>query len=631
MSAAVARSLDPWVFRQCEEAPGELFSAPLQVLGEDSPALDFSRFVLLSDGHRMKFVHVSKNIAAKTCALRPFDVISAQMISVAPDDGAPRMYLFDYEVLYAHLDEMLGRPVAFETADHDPGAAAVRIPERVIQRSARVGDGCEASSSSALETAGEPHCFAERHPASEETRDSQEEGEGLCRREEPLSHGPFQRISELKLKDRYFTLRVKIVAKEEIRPLKTREGNAFSVKLRDESGSIKGTFGKSTSERFFPLITVGSVYSISCGSVEYALADSLFGYQIIFNDTTAVTELATDLQLPTDTVEAVRFGHLANFRLNATVDVIAMVIDAGAPTSVTLKNGGTKRFRKLRLMDESGLLVETCIWGDRADSLSLEPGVIYHMRELKVKEYRGSRNLLIEDYSHVVECRSDAACTARFRRWAGRNRGHIQQLIERSDSRKNLVISMFSPLELSPITAFKAETDEFFRRERNYAQRKYFYATVFVVGISKKLFYESCDQLDCKKKVAQVSGGFYCEKCQRLVPVARKQFMCDLVLSDASGFIFARAFSNEICRTIFDQSVDSLAELDPADEDNYCNFLKKNYFREYLVKLMLRKEVYDQNSRVSAEVMSIERLEKPDVISKVCISLLSQLANCKDA
>lgn len=56
------------------------------------------------------------------------------------------------------------------------------------------------------------------------------------------------------------------------------------------------------------------------------------------------------------------------------VDVIGIIVELGQVASVPLKTGGQKQRRNVMIGDETGLKIQTTLWGTLANNLDLQMG-----------------------------------------------------------------------------------------------------------------------------------------------------------------------------------------------------------------------------------------------------------------
>ena len=150
-----------------------------------------------------------------------------------------------------------------------------------------------------------------------------------------------------------------------------------------------------------------------------------------------------------------------------------------------------------------------------------------------------------------------------------------------------------------------------------------------VFSISKKVCYFSCGIRDCKKKISEHNGALYCDKCQKYIKAPKLRFMADLGISDSTGAVYPRIFGNENCIDFFGKNIHEIEEMGAKDEEILHNFLKKHQFREFIIRIMVRKELYEGEERNSYEILRIEPVDRDDVLKKLNLSLLGLVGGSK--
>ena len=616
--------LDTAIFHRSltlKESPTE---GAVQVLLPPSESSEPRKFILISTGLIMRYVFLAPDVVAKVEKLKSFDIISARLNLPSPEEDPIRLQLTSFELLASDVDSIIGSPTQVLAG---AGAPSLRLePPKAREKFPEVGEPREYA---VVERRGTVEQLSDNEilPKSEETKDSHgDHGDSFHLSRRDSSDGSdFTRISELNHGNSSFQLKARVVNKEPLRPLKRGEGSTFAIRIRDRSGSIRCIFTRALAGKFHATIREGSVYTFSGGRVELAPNGSVFALQVNFNDSANILAQPDDPSLPNTDKNFVRLANLPCLKLNAVVDVLAAMLDHGTTADIALKNGGTKRIKKMRVVDADDVPVEVCVWGERADSLQPIPGRLYHFREVKVKEFRGVRNLLMEEYSEMLEAFKETGESEALAAWVSRNPRRFETAPPQEEPRASSSAAEGPPPAYWTLHGLRNDATKFFESEENQSKRRYYHAVVHLMGISKKLFYLSCGLRDCRKKVTEVNGQILCEKCNREVSSPVKRFMSDVALSDASGLMFFRAFSEEICQQLLDVPESRLDEVDPSNEEEFNKFIKKNYFKEYSVRLMLRRDFFDENMRVSAEVVRVEPFEKSESITKVSRSVYSLL------
>ena len=104
------------------------------------------------------------------------------------------------------------------------------------------------------------------------------------------------------------------------------------------------------------------------------------------------------------------------------------------------------------------------------------------------------------------------------------------------------------------------------------------------------------------------------------VAIAKPKDALDLGLADSTGSVFARIFGNENCVDLFGRPIAEVDEMVTQDEEGFYLFLKQHHFNEFIVRVMVRKELYEGEERNSFEVLRIESVEKEEVLRKLALT-----------
>ena len=105
--------------------------------------------------------------------------------------------------------------------------------------------------------------------------------------------------------------------------------------------------------------------------------------------------------------------------------------------------------------------------------------------------------------------------------------------------------------------------------------------------------------------------------------------MADLELVDSHEKLYGRIFGNENCSAIFGNNVEELEALQSVDEELFEEKLKTNYFRDFCVRLMARKDFFEGEEKVGLEITKMVPFDlcTPSIVAKASRHLASLIDN----
>lgn len=436
---------------------------------------------------------------------------------------------------------------------------------------------------------------------------------------------PITKICDLVAKDSGFSVRGRVINKEPIRSFRSGNGQFFSVKIGDGSGIIRGTFFKQAALRCFEQLKEGRVYEFSGGQVESSTRfnTTMVPYEILFRSSCVIRELSDDPMIPRHDNSLSSLSSAFEAPPNSVLDVLAFTAEPPRLLNIALKSGGSKKMLRAKVWDASDRPVDMVAWGERAETLVLNPFSVYLFRGLKVKEFNKERSLLIDALSEILEP-IDCPEFRDLLEWIQVHSSRIRALKEEATPP--------SPVEGPPEEGFRGlgqiieDSLQYFSRGENVGKKRFYNAVGFLSASSRKISYPSCGVSDCKKKVTEGSGAFYCEKCQCVVEIPRQRFMADIEVVDSQGKLFGRVFGDDNCLALFGTPVADLERELKENEEKFVEILRSNYYREFSMKLMARKDCFDGEDKVGFEITKVAPFDStqthPSNLVKTCKSIL---------
>jgi replication factor A1 len=264
---------------------------------------------------------------------------------------------------------------------------------------------------------------------------------------------------------------------------------------------------------------------------------------------------------------------------------------------ITLKNGETKEKRTIHIKDDSGYSIDVTLWGDFAANIELARGSIVIFQDVRVKTFNG-KTLTFIGNSKVILKIPDHPRYKELLTYKNSDRSL-------KDNVKNLGDS--SPAPTIKFIKIKQLVKECSVLEENHENFKlYFTSLAHLTKIGSSLFYDSCDNDGCMKKVFANSVGTYeCERCHKTLEKPKTRFMASLKFSDDSGSIFVIATGEDLCQYIFKRSVDEIRSLQETDQRAFNEFLQESLFEEYRIRLIAKKDSYNSDEKVKYQLIKI--------------------------
>ena len=251
----------------------------------------------------------------------------------------------------------IGEPVKWDTVEVASPGAKKELPSN----SPATGQGTSRTAPSNFE-AGRPSAVSGRPPAAPQNYNPTASS--------PLSSTRATPIEALNPYSSKWIIKVRVVSKGELRQFSNDRGasSVFSFDVCDESGEIRINAWKEIADRLFGMIEAGKTYLISRGQIK--MANKKFSslnnnYEITLGFETQLQEVAAAEQVKaTIHYNFVPIGDIASRPANATVDVMGVVTDVSAASSITSsKSGKELTKRTMKVADDSGSAIELTLWG----------------------------------------------------------------------------------------------------------------------------------------------------------------------------------------------------------------------------------------------------------------------------
>ncbi|KAJ8599856.1 hypothetical protein CTAYLR_005613 [Chrysophaeum taylorii] len=414
-----------------------------------------------------------------------------------------------------------------------------------------------------------------------------------------------------------FTLRARITTKyakkEWNKP--TSQGQLFSIDLADESGEIRGTFFRDLVDRYLNTLEEGKIYIISDSSARIKPANKQWTslsheFEINFGNAT-FEEARDDGSIPVIQGTFIKLRQLARQTPpeGDKVDLVAVVKKADPISSFISKRDNLERKkREVTIVDDSGYDVRLTFWGEVSeqpdDFWERHPVVL--AKGCRVSSFGGLS--LSTSFSGMVkfDVQSDPE-TVRLRRWwaSGGSEATSSPLTNSGTG------GSFAPVPFE----HRGVVDDIKTKNLGFQEKPSYLTFKGTLNFIKpeRMWYEACTNEGCQKKVTQQSDdSWHCEKCQTTLEDCRRRYMVTGTLIDHTAQTWVTAF-NDSALVIFESvTADQIAVYKEEVENHagvFEDYIKGYLFRQFVVKVRVKNEMWQEQSRVKTSIVSIAPLD----------------------
>ena len=355
-------------------------------------------------------------------------------------------------------------------------------------------------------------------------------------------------IRALSLTNSDWTIKARVIQKSTMRNYTNMKGpgKVFNCVLMDScKDEIQGTFFNQAADRFYDMLIQGHVYSFSGGYIKssnrrFSVIDS--DIEISFEKNSMITELADDGRIATVGYNFVPIDHLPKCGINSLVDVCGFITEMDQVTRITSKKGENLIKRTITIMDHTEHSIEVTLWDRLAqmpefDTVDVDDKPIIALKFVKITDF------------NKISLSSDRNATSVVINFTGHE--NAEHLANWKRSRQKIYPSTPLSERKSKDSKFKTTAEIKNEWESNLSMDKTeFFRIIGNVGkISieedRFLWYESCPNNTCKKKVTQDSFGKYnCETCNKTFESCQYRYLTNLAITDCTGTIYVTAFDD---------------------------------------------------------------------------------------
>ena len=437
----------------------------------------------------------------------------------------------------------------------------------------------------------------------------------------------FTLISQLNLYQNRSTIKARVVSKGDIRTWSNAkgEGSLFSVEFLDSSGmDIRATMFKEAVDKFYNLLEVGKVYTVSGGrlkvaNMQYNTCKSNFEMSIDQNSEIHLVDDEGDIQ--SQSFEFVKISDLEQVEEKKNVDVLAVVQEIGDVQSLTSKKNG-KELQKtdLTLVDDSGVQIKLTLWGASAINAKNEIALnqVVAFRRARVSDY-GGKSLSGGDGVFVEPKIPETEALQQWWVSQGSHGGAIKSLSSsgggggKMDSFENRKIitdikkSGMGYSEKGDYICFKAHFS-FLKKDKEGGA-----------------WYPACPNKEepCRQrcKVTQTTdGNWQCDRCHGNYPDCTRRWIFSGTVQDDSASTWVSVFDDQ-AQTLFGGASADEVFAQYENQDLYDSYFAKATHTEWLFKCRVKNELVNDENRLKATVV---RMEPVDYVAE-CSDLLSAI------
>ena len=447
----------------------------------------------------------------------------------------------------------------------------------------------------------------------------------------PGGGGAFRSISELNPYQQRFTIKARVTAKGPMRTWNkpTSSGNLFSVDLLDGSGEIRGTFFKEVADKVFPLLEEGKVYVFQETSGRLKPSNKQYTsipheFEVTFGNVTV--EPADDdgaiARIVGDWKKISMFADGGGPR-EGNVDIVGVIKAAFPAGQITSKRTGQELTkREVVLCDDSGYDVRLTFWGELAlrDDAFFEAQPVLAAKGLRVSDF-GGVSLSSGFGSQLIFDGQEDPESLRLRAWWTEGGGREAPTV---------ALTGASGGSGAP-AAFgdRIVLDDIKGRQLGFGEKPDYVTFKGTLNFVKtdKLWYEACAQEGCQKKVVQNSDGtWHCEKCQATNAECKRRYLMSSTFVDDSAQSWVSAFNDHATKIFLGVNADDLAaykEEVENEDGKFEDYMKQFLFKQYVVKVRVKSEVWQEQSRVKASIVDIFDLdyvaESRDILAALAV------------
>lgn len=563
----------------------------------------------LSDGFFKENFIVFPNIVDNFKQLvQPNDILEVGVVK--KDSSSNFLLIFDFKVVYSKVKKLVGNPRNYQAGSINNNGSN-SIPDEVIFG----GD-------DDLVTNQNVPAKGNQKADQGQNGDAALSGRKVAYRIESDDEGEdkdhFTEIVNLNHYDRSFKIRGRVIKKAPMKTFKTKDGRdgcVFNMVIKDETRDIQVTFFNDVANKFYDVIEEGKIYSIADAEIRNAgkFNNTNNKFELSISERSVIKRLPDIKEISNFNFKFVKLSDIEHKSEGEVFDVIAIVEDPGAIKDMALRTGETKELRKIRIRDDSNYAIDLSFWGQQARDADFQRNMIVIFQDIRVKRYANTKTLAFSQNSSFITKIPDHPRYKELLLFKNSNKNTTDNLIVYSDNSATQSNNYVKIVQMvNDAERLQLEGDN---------SRAYFtiVATLNRV-IGNNVFYESCENENCMKKVSTNLQGMYeCEKCRATFERPRYRLMANLKFTDDSGEVIAMVSGDDHSQILFKKPIEELAEMKAKDEKQYVDFIRDCMFGEYKVRVMAKKSLYQQNVRTQFQIIKMTHVMNTAEVFLPCL------------
>ncbi|MGH0170403.1 UNVERIFIED_CONTAM: hypothetical protein FKN15_058758 [Acipenser sinensis] len=411
-----------------------------------------------------------------------------------------------------------------------------------------------------------------------------------------------------------WTIRARITNKSQIRTWSNSrgEGKLFSMEIVDESGEIRVTGFNEQVDKYYAVIEVNKVYYISKGTLKIAnkqYTNVKNDYEMTLNNDTSIVPCDDAGDVPMVQFEFVPIEELENKEKDSVVDVIGICKSYDEVTKITTKSSKEISKRAVHLMDMSGKVITTTLWGEEAEKFDGSGQPVLAIKGARLSDF-GGRSLSVH-FSSTLMMNPDIPEAFKLRGWFD-SEGHAVEGSSMSEMRGS------GGGTANWKTLSEVKTENLGHGDK----ADYFTCVATIVYLRKEnCMYQACPSQDCNKKVVdQQNGLFRCEKCDKEFPNFKYRMILSANIADFSDNQWVTCFQ-ESAEAMLGKTGDHLGELRDSNEQAFDEVFQNANFRTYTFRNRVKLETYNDESRIKASVVDVKPVDHKEYSKRLLMNI----------
>jgi len=432
-----------------------------------------------------------------------------------------------------------------------------------------------------------------------------------------------QPVSSLNPYQSGWKIKVRCTKKDNMRHYHNQKGDGklFGMDFLDAEGTeIRAVCFNEAADKFFGIIEKDCVYLISRGQVRLArkgFSHITNDYSITLNaDSECVAVHDTDSAIMGQKYKFTTIGNIEQIEPKAFVDVIGVVVDVGAITTLmSQRTQKEMKKRELKVADSSAKINVT-LWNNDAedfDESKLPQNAIVAFKGCKVSDF-GGRSL---SASGLIAVNPDVPEAAQLLQWLNSQGGNVSGVKEMSSGGSGGGAN-------APRRTF-AEAKQLKLGEAAGGKPDYFSVVATITTISqsddKRPWYEANpDENATEARNAKVTpmgdGKWRCEKNGKVYNEYTPRYILRFCATDMSGNIWLTSF-NEAAEKLLGCTAKEAERMLNEDHEAYQKLFKDVQFRKFVFKVKCKADVWEDQQRVRYDCIGVEPVSPADEAEKL--------------